>query len=213
MACLNLTKLVDSVTERMQVQKKGVREAKKKIKAEQKEIAKMQAKVAAAEAKAQKKLDRAVERERIKAEAKKNREEAKQNAKNNKAVQVLQEVQGVDQAEVQVPTVLRPVGSTESGQINGELERAEPDNEVPGQVANPGAVRYKASNGDEITTNPHDPLYSAALFAAQEVLTEAGWEPIEGKPDLPEPSVPNVADVVYEEAPVVHRKFVIPEEG
>jgi hypothetical protein len=77
LACLNLTRLVDSVTARMQVQKKGVREAKKKQKAEQKEITKMKAKVEAAATKAQKKLDRAVERERIKAEAKKNREEAK----------------------------------------------------------------------------------------------------------------------------------------
>src|ERR1035437_7839274 len=76
-ACLNLTRLVDSVTARMQVQKKGVREAKKKQKAEQKEITKMKAKVEAAATKAQKKLDRAVERERIKQEAKKNREEAK----------------------------------------------------------------------------------------------------------------------------------------
>ena len=44
----------------------------------------------------------------------------------------------------------------------------------------PGAVRYKDSNGDVVTTNPHDPLYSSALFAADEVFTDNGWEPIEG---------------------------------
>lgn len=38
----------------------------------------------------------------------------------------------------------------------------------------PGAVRHK--HGDEwVVTNPHDRLYSAALFAAEEVLTDSGW--------------------------------------
>jgi hypothetical protein len=44
----------------------------------------------------------------------------------------------------------------------------------------PGAVRYKR---DEkwIVTNPHDALYSAALFAAEEVFTENGWESYSGE--------------------------------
>ena len=77
LACLELTKLVDSVNKRMQVQKKGVREAKKKIKAEQKEIAKMKAKIEKEAERAAKKIERTAERERIKAGAKTNREEAK----------------------------------------------------------------------------------------------------------------------------------------
>ncbi len=81
LACLALTNLVDSVTERISVQKKGVREIKKQQRIEQKEIAKMKAKVEKAAAKAQLKLDRAAEKERIKAEAKKNREEMKNAAK------------------------------------------------------------------------------------------------------------------------------------
>lgn len=46
-------------------------------------------------------------------------------------------------------------------------------------MSRPGAVRYKR-NGEWIETSPNEPLYSAALFAAEEVLTDTGWEPIEG---------------------------------
>ncbi len=81
LTCLNLTKLVDSVNERMQIQKKGVRAAKKKQKAEQKEIAKMKAKVEKEAERAAKKIERTAERERIKTEAKRNREEAKRLSK------------------------------------------------------------------------------------------------------------------------------------
>jgi hypothetical protein len=154
----------------MRVQKKGVRAIKKQMNAEQKEIAKMKAKVEKAAAKAQLKLDRAVEKERIKADAKKAREEAKL-AKNKPAVQELQEVQGMDQAEVQVPTVLRQVGSTESRSLDAKLQI--PPNEVPG--------------------TPEDTPASA-------VVPEASRE------------VPKVAGD-YEEDPVAHVPFVIPEEG
>lgn len=121
LACLSLVKLIDSVTERMKGQRKGVREAKKIQKTEQKEIAKAQAKADKEAAKAQLKLDRAAERARIKEDAKRAREEAK-HAKNNPIVQVVQEVQGVEQAEVQVPTVLRQVGGAEPGQVSYEEE-------------------------------------------------------------------------------------------
>lgn len=77
LACLTLTKLVKSVTERISVQKKGVREAKKKQRVVEKALAKAKAKAQREAEKAQKKIERATERERIKAEAKKNREEAK----------------------------------------------------------------------------------------------------------------------------------------
>src|ERR1700686_1876015 len=56
LTCLTLNKLLDSVKERMSVQKKGVREAKKLLKAAQKEIAKAAAKVQKEAEKAQKKL-------------------------------------------------------------------------------------------------------------------------------------------------------------
>lgn len=144
LVCLNLTKLVESITDRMQAQKKGVREVKKKLKAEQKEIAKMKAKVEAAAVKAQKKLDRTAERERIKAEAKKNREEAKL-AKKQK------------------------------------LEQSKSVNEIPGMA--------------EATKDN-------AVVAENAQMAE-----------LPEPHIPKVADVVFEETPVVRRPFSIPEEG
>jgi hypothetical protein len=90
LTCLALNKLLDSVKERMSLQKKGVREAKKQLKAIQKEIDKAAAKVKKEADKAQLKLDRAAEKERIKADAKKAREEAKlaktQDAKENTLV-------------------------------------------------------------------------------------------------------------------------------
>lgn len=156
LACLNLTNLVDSVTQRMAVQKKGVREAKKKIKAEQKEIAKMQAKVAAAEAKAQKKIERAAERERIKIEAKKNREEAKRASKI--------------------------MGRKQEGQVEDRID-------IP-------SVRQTA---EDTPKTAMDQKVEAVVVVQPDVL--------------PEPHVPKASDVVFEEVPVVHRRFAIPEEG
>jgi hypothetical protein len=79
--CLNLVKLLGTVKERINTQKKGVREIKKQQKAEQKVIDKANAKAQREAEKAQKKLDRAEERERIKADAKRAREEAKRQGK------------------------------------------------------------------------------------------------------------------------------------
>jgi hypothetical protein len=114
--CLQLVELIAEVKEWISTQAKGVREIKKQQRVEQKEIAKMKAKVERAAEKAQLKLTRAAEKERIKAEAKKNREEMK-NAKSNPAVQELQEVPRADQAEVQVPAVLRQV---DEAKLRGE---------------------------------------------------------------------------------------------
>ena len=68
LACLALSKLVDSVTARMSAQKRGVREAKKAAKAESKAIAKAAAKLEKAEARAKKRLEKAEEKQRIKEE-------------------------------------------------------------------------------------------------------------------------------------------------
>jgi hypothetical protein len=114
--CLQLVELIAEVKEWISTQAKGVREIKKQQRVEQKEIAKMKAKVERAAEKAQLKLTRAAEKERIKAEAKKNREEMK-NVKSNPAVQELQEVPRADQAEVQVPAVLRQV---DEAKLRGE---------------------------------------------------------------------------------------------
>jgi hypothetical protein len=77
LACLRLTKLVNSVNDRVKEMKAAVREAKKIQRAQQKEIEKMRAKVERDEAKAKLKLERAAEKERIKMEAKANREALK----------------------------------------------------------------------------------------------------------------------------------------
>lgn len=79
LTCVHLTNLVDSIDERMKIQRKQTRETKKLLKAAQKELDKAAAKVKKEAEKAQKKLDRAAERERIKADAKRAREEAKLN--------------------------------------------------------------------------------------------------------------------------------------
>ena len=165
LACLNLTNLVDSVTARMQVQKKGVRAAQKKIKAEQKEIAKMKAKVAAAEAKAQKKIERAAERERIKAEAKKNREEAKLAAKCG--------------------------GKTESkclGVISSKetVERSEPVHEVPGQAedtpktAMDQKVEAVVVVQPDVLPEPHVPKASDVVYEEAPVTPRRFAIPEEG---------------------------------
>jgi hypothetical protein len=77
LACLNLTKLVDQVEDRISVQKKGVRAAKKLQREAQKALDKAAAKAKREIEKAQLKLVRAAEKERIKADAKRVREEAK----------------------------------------------------------------------------------------------------------------------------------------
>ena len=120
LTCLRLVKVLDLVTKRMQVQKKGVREAKKKVKAEQKEIAKMKAKVEKEAERAQKKLDRAAERERIKAEAKLNREAAKL-AKRNSS---LAGVGAPSTAGHSIPGDTGPtkLGGSEDGPISGAVD-------------------------------------------------------------------------------------------
>lgn len=47
-----------------------------------------------------------------------------------------------------------------------------------------GSVRYKR-NDEWIITNPGEPLYSAALFAAEEVYADPmrGWEKYDGEDD------------------------------
>jgi len=178
LACLNLTNLVESVTERMQVQKKGVRAAQKKIKAEQKEIAKMQAKVAAAEAKAKKKIERAEERERIKIEAKKNREEAKRAAKLGKGI-------------LSQPHAGTIEGSETSNTTKRVLERPEPDNEIPGQAEDAEA----GSVVEETTEVPTTLVQNLFVNEAVRISSQGS------------------SQGYLEEPVVVHRKFVIPEEG
>jgi hypothetical protein len=184
LACLKLTKLVEAVTERMQVQKRGVRAAKKKVKAEKKEIAKMKAKVEREAEKAQKKIERAAERERIKAEAKKNREEAKLAAKNVRTAEVpsngipRQEVPGKD----------------------GDVGRPEPDNEVPRQAEDTQnaavAAEVVAEVAPELAQNGQViPVHEDVLS-----LTENG-------------PASSASQLVYEEAPTVLKTFTIPEEG
>lgn len=77
LACIVLSNLVDSISERMKGKRKHLRGVKKQQRAEEKEIAKMKAKVEKAAAKAQLKLDRVAEKERIKRDAKVARELAK----------------------------------------------------------------------------------------------------------------------------------------
>ena len=83
LACLSLVKVLDSIKERMSLQKKGVRDAKKLQREAQKALDKAAEKTKREAEKAQLKLDRAAEKERIKVDAKKAREEAK-NAKVSK---------------------------------------------------------------------------------------------------------------------------------
>jgi hypothetical protein len=47
-------------------------------------------------------------------------------------------------------------------------------------ITRPGSVRYKR-DGEWIVTSPGDPLYSTALFCAEEALTDNGWEPMFGE--------------------------------
>jgi hypothetical protein len=197
LACLNLVELLEDVKARMSTQKKGVREIKKQQKAEQKEIDKMKAKVELAAAKAQMKLVRASEKERIKADAKKSREEAKR-AKNNPAVQELQEVQRADQAEVQVPAMLRQVGSPEQGQIDAAL--------TAGVVVSAEAA---AVCGD----SPIVADTSSELDQALPVCESVRIIPQDSAQNPVLIVVPQDGGILVEESVVVRKPFVIPEEG
>ena len=204
LACLNLTKLVDSVTARMQAQKKGVREAKKKQKAEQKEIAKMQEKIQKEAERAQKKLDRAVERERIKAEAKRNREEAKRLAKL-----------GVGTREKLAPSTPESA-SVNGGHVEGRAESvAEPStvaSEDIAEVAKSTQVLQSVSVCEDVRSitesgiqKPADPVdeKSGTVVAQEGVVNDT-------------PADNSVADpsqsAIYETT-ITHKPFIIPEEN
>lgn len=131
LACLRLTRLVDSVEERMKKQKGTIRAVKK----EQRETAK-------ALAKEQEKLKKALDKAAKKAEAEANKKRIKEEAKVRR-----EELKAAKKAGIK-----------------------------------PGSVRYKPSDSEEwIVTQPGEPLFSTAQFAATQVLLETGWEPIEGK--------------------------------
>jgi hypothetical protein len=190
LACLNLTKLVDSVTERMQVQKKGVRAAKKKQKAEQKEIDKMKAKVEKEAEKAQKKLDRAVERDRIKAEAKTNREAIKNAKKTN--------ISGV----------------VSENTTTSDMGRPEPINEVPRQAVYtqatpmvPAAVAEVAEETAEVS----EPLHNNTEGSSEgSTTTHSFEEAIENA--LADNRLAGLPTPTWaEETPVERKPFVIPE--
>jgi hypothetical protein len=196
LACLELTKLIDSVSARMSARKKGVRAVKKQMKAEEKEIAKMKAKVEKAAAKAQLKLDRAAEKERIKADAKKAREEAKLAKSNNGssgdsstsgANHVPSSVESdrlVSQGQQGAPIVLK--------ETNGQLERPKPDHEVPGEAEDTSDV-----------TLVDAPVNEVAEVPAETILHHGEQPRAEGNNAPPE----------YEETPVERKPFVVPEEG
>lgn len=78
LSCLSLTRLVDSVEERMKSQKSTIRAVKKEQKATAKALAKEQEKLQKALDKAAKKVEREAEKQKIKAEAKAEREKVKQ---------------------------------------------------------------------------------------------------------------------------------------
>jgi len=81
LACLNLTRLVDKVEERMSTQKNYVKSIRKEQKATAKALAKEQEKLAKAIAKAEAKKEREAEKAKIKADAKAAREAAKNETK------------------------------------------------------------------------------------------------------------------------------------
>jgi hypothetical protein len=88
LACLRLTRLVDSVEARMKAQKGTIRAVKKEQKATAKAIAKEQEKLQKAMDKAAAKLVKEAEKVRIKAEAKAERERLKLAKKNGRDAQV-----------------------------------------------------------------------------------------------------------------------------
>jgi hypothetical protein len=126
LACLRLTRLVDSVEERMKSQKSTIRAIKKEQRETAKAIKKEQEKLQKALDKAAAKKARDEEKARIKEEAKLKREETK--------------------------------AAKKAG-------------------IKPGSVRAKYE-GVWHVTQPGEPLFSTALFAAEEVYLDTGWEPI-----------------------------------
>lgn len=88
LACLSLTRLVDSVEERMKSQKSTIRAVKKEQKATAKAIAKEQEKLQKAIDKAAAKVAKEAEKQRIKAEAKAERERLKAEKKLGKIMPV-----------------------------------------------------------------------------------------------------------------------------
>lgn len=87
LACLSLTRLVDSVEERMKGQKKTIRAVKKEQRETAKALAKEQEKLKKALDKAAAKLDKEAEKKRIKEEAKAERERLKVAKKNGRDAQ------------------------------------------------------------------------------------------------------------------------------
>lgn len=154
LACLRLTRLVDSVEERMKGQKSTIRAVKKEQRETAKALAKEQEKLKKAIDKSAAKVVKDAEKARIKEEAKVRREELK--------------------------------AAKKAG-------------------IKPGSVRYRSTLGENtewVVTQPGEPLFSTAQFAAEQVLLETGWEPIEGKhEELPEGIQPNVDAVVIGGAP------------
>lgn len=84
LACLNLTRIVDTIDTRIKDRKKAIREAKKAARAVQKALDKAAEKVRKAEEKAAAKLVREAEKQRIKAEAKAERDRLKAQVKVEK---------------------------------------------------------------------------------------------------------------------------------
>ena len=123
MACLNLTRLVDSVEERMKAQKGTIRAVKKEQRATAKAIAKEQEKLQKAIDKAAAKVAKELEKQRIKAEAKAVREAAKKGATHR--VEVEQTVNLPLQASnagsiPAAPTITQEVPCTSTSVTAGE---------------------------------------------------------------------------------------------
>lgn len=199
LACLNLVKLIDSVTKRIQVQKKGVREAKKKVKAEQKEIAKMKAKVEKEAERAQKKLDRAAERERIKAEAKLNREEAKR----------LSKLAVGDRKELATSTT-SAVFKSEATEVRSVEVGAESPSEP--SASSTVAPETTAETTESTQTLQSIPVCESVRVEPQGISQDAAHN-LDAKagPMAAEESV--VASNVYEEEPIIHKPFLVAEES
>jgi len=103
LACLTLTRLVDSVEERMKTRKAGIRGIKKQQKETAKVLAREQTKLQKALEKAAAKVVKEQEKQRIKAEAKAERERAKI-AKKNPAVTLLALEKDFDKTEEEACT-------------------------------------------------------------------------------------------------------------
>lgn len=210
LTCLNLVKLIDAVTKRMQMHKKGVREVKKKMKAEQKAVAKATAKAEREAERAQKKVERTAERERIKAEAKKNREEAKLDKLSKEVIlpasglMVRSGDSKEDTGEMDEP-VRDLEGHIENGEALDELERTEHVNEVPG-TAEDTETTIRPEHKDSQKVQDVRVRESVRIDAPDSAAV-----PSRQLVKVVDPSLQSVAMVEYEETPV--RRFVITEEG